>query len=193
MRSYLAVKDGFQTEVYFNSRSVTVREGIGKSISKGDIVRCSDLSQIQQQTRSVPEQFIPDYTSTLTLHLLPSYQFQRFSKQQKHTFFNQVYEIDHGSDRTGCRLSGEPIVEVPHALISEGIAYGSVEITSAGQPIILLNDRPTIGGYPKIGTVFSLDLFALAQRQAGDMVMFELIDIDTVQTRRREFNGFFNL
>ncbi|NQY26529.1 MAG: allophanate hydrolase, partial [Piscirickettsiaceae bacterium] len=58
-------------------------------------------------------------------------------------------------------------------------------------PIILLKDAPTIGGYPKIGTVFSLDLANLAQRQSGCEVSFELIDIETAQQLRREFNQFF--
>ncbi|NQY26530.1 MAG: allophanate hydrolase, partial [Piscirickettsiaceae bacterium] len=105
--------------------------------------------------------------------------------------FGQTYNIGKESDRTGCRLEGQSIENTPATMISEGMAYGSVEITTAGLPIILLKDAPTIGGYPKIGTVLSLDLAKLAQRQPGCEVSFELIDIETAQQLRREFNQFF--
>ena len=78
-------------------------------------------------------------------------------------------------------------------MVSEGIAYGSVEMTTDGQPIILLKDRPTIGGYPKIGTVLSLDLAKLAQRQAGTQIKFELITLEQAQQQRRQFNTFFGI
>jgi allophanate hydrolase subunit 2 len=78
-------------------------------------------------------------------------------------------------------------------MISEGVTYGSVEITTDGQPIILLKDRPTIGGYPKIGTVMTLDLSQLAQRQAGTQIKFELMSLEQAQQQRREFNTFFGI
>ncbi|MFW5451360.1 MAG: biotin-dependent carboxyltransferase family protein [Methylophagaceae bacterium] len=190
VRAYLAVKGGFQTEQLFNSRSVNLREHIGLKITEGDEIlsKMDDLEAIQH---TMPSQFIPDYKQDLILRLLPSYQFDQFDSQQKRIFFNQSYTISNASDRTGCRLEGQAIQYVPSSMISEGISYGSVEITTQGLPIILLKDRPTIGGYPKIGTVFSLDLAKLAQRQAGSAVSFELIDIKTAQQKRRDFNAFF--
>jgi allophanate hydrolase subunit 2 len=73
------------------------------------------------------------------------------------------------------------------------MSYGSVEITKAGQPIILLKEAPTIGGYPKMGTVFSLDLAKLAQAGTGAMVIFKLMSIEEAQAKRREFNHFFGI
>jgi len=193
VRAYLAVAGGFQTEVYFSSRSVNVREHIGQLIEAGDELACNTTAELAQLSRTIPARFKPDYQQLLTLRMLPSYQFDQFDPSQQQTLFNQIYEVDRGSDRTGCRLIGTAIENTPNTMISEGIAYGSVEITSAGLPIILLNDRPTIGGYPKIGTVLSLDLAMLAQRQAGAKVIFERIDIESAQQLRHNFNQFFGL
>jgi len=190
VRAYLAVQEGFQTEQHFNSRSVNLREKVGSLIQVGDdlLTRPSKPCDIG---KTMPDWFKPNYAEDLTLRLLASYQFDEFSEQQRQTLFEQTYKIGKASDRTGCRLEGLPIENTPATMISEGMAYGSVEITTAGLPIILLKDAPTIGGYPKIGTVFSLDLAKLAQRQPGSEVKFELMDIETAQQLRREFNQFF--
>jgi len=124
---------------------------------------------------------------------LPSYQFNEFSINQRDLFFNQTYTITNANDRTGCRLSGAPIVIKKERMISEGISYGSVEIATDGLPIILLKDAPSIGGYPKIGTVFSLDLAKLAQRQPNSKLRFELMSIRDAQKERKKFNDFFEI
>jgi biotin-dependent carboxylase-like uncharacterized protein len=190
IRAYLAVQGGFQSLKHFNSRSVNLREKVGSLIQVNDEL-LSEASKPSDVGKTMPAWFKPNYQQDLTLRLLPSYQFEKFSKKQHQTLFGQAYKIGKASDRTGCRLEGEPIENTPATMISEGIAYGSVEITTAGLPIILLKDAPTIGGYPKIGTVFSLDLAKLAQRQAGNEVSFELINIEAAQQLRREFEQFF--
>ncbi len=193
VRAYLAIAGGFQTPIYFGSRSVNVREQIGRLLQVGDELISFSSNKPAEIRASIPERYRPDYQQQLTLRLLPSYQFEQFDQTQQQTLFEQLYEVDLGSDRTGCRLAGRAIENVPNTMISEGIAYGSVEITTSGLPIILLNDHPTIGGYPKIGTVLSLDLAMLAQRHAGAKVKFELIDIETAQQLRKKFNQFFRL
>ncbi len=192
VRVYLAVKGGFQTSELFNSRSVNLREQIGSKLVDGDVLSFKATSY-EIAHHAMPSQFWPDYGQDLILRLLPTYQFDQFDQQQKDIFFNQRYTISNAYDRIGCRLEGEPIKESQPRMISEGISYGSVEITTDGFPIILLKDSPTIGGYPKIGTVFSLDLAKLAQRQSGSKVSFELIDIETAQQKRRDFNTFFSI
>jgi allophanate hydrolase subunit 2 len=110
---------------------------------------------------------------------------------QRELFFNQIYTISYANDRSGCRLNGIPIEFKKRKIISEGMSYGSVEIATDGLPIILLKDAPTIGGYLKIGTVFSLDLAKLAQKQTNTKVKFELINIQQAQAKRIKFNKFF--
>ncbi len=187
---YLAVNGGFQTELYFESRSVTVREQIGQPLAAGEQLAFNS-AQGSVKNRSVPSEYRANYSDELILRLLPSYQFDQFSQQQKQTFFEQNYQLSQHLSRVGYRLDGEALKDIPSQMTSEGMAYGSVEITSAGLPIILMNDAPTIGGYPKIGTVLSLDLFKLAQRHAKTDVRFELITIEEAQLLLTEFIGFF--
>lgn len=191
VRAYLAVKDGFDTEVLFGSKSVNLRENIGNKLNDGDILNCKTYNQ--KINGFTPADYIPDYTKALVLRLLPSYQFSQFSTNQRDLFFNQTYHISAHSDRTGCRLEGAPMALNAKKRISEGMSYGSVEIATDGLPIILLKDAPTMGGYPKIGTVFSLDLAKLAQRQANTKLRFELMNISQAQTARKQFNEFFKI
>ncbi len=189
VRGYLCVKDGFETDVMFDSRSVNLRENIGEKIQANEVLKCSKSND--EINHFMAAKFIPNYEQALTLRILPSYQFNEFSLEQRELFFAQTYQISSANDRTGARLSGVPIAKTKSKMISEGISYGSVEIATDGLPIILLKDAPTIGGYPKIGTVFSLDLAKLAQKQMGDNIKFELMDIEQAQKQRAEFNKFF--
>ncbi len=191
VRSYLAVKGGFLSELMFDSRSVNLRENIGVKIKSGDVLKCDESHENLE--RFISPSYIPNYTDNMVLRLLPSYQFNNFSVNQRDLFFNQNYTISNASDRVGCRLEGAPIALKKERMISEGMSYGSVEISTDGLPIILLKDAPTIGGYPKIGTVFSLDLAKLAQRQPGTKLRFELINISKAQQERQVFNQFFGI
>jgi len=190
IRAYIAVKGGFQTDTYFESRSVTVREHIGKPLQLGEQLTFPDQKSTRAQ-RTTPIEYRADYEPLLRLRLLPTYQFEQFSQQQKKSFFKQKYQLSNHLDRVGYRLDGQAMSDVPTQLPSEGMAYGCVEMTSAGLPIILMNDAPTIGGYPKIGTVLSLDLFKLAQRQPKTVVQFELITVEQAQLYLNQFMRFF--
>ncbi len=192
VRAYLAVKGGFDTQVFFSSRSVNLREHIGDKLNKDDTLPCASFNA-KIHCPPTPEKYIPNYNQPLILRLLPSYQFNQFSASQHNLLFNQNYTISHANDRVGCRLDGAPMNIKKSTMISEGISYGSVEIATDGLPIILLKDAPTIGGYAKIGTVFSLDLAKLAQRQAGTKLRFEIITIHQAQKKRQQFNNFFTI
>ena len=191
VRAYLAVKGGFDTSVLYDSRSVNLREHIGAKLAEADVLPCKGFDEVTY--RFIPPKYIPNYNQDITLKLLPTYQFNDFSINQRDLFFNQDYTITNANDRTGCRLSGAPIASKKKRMISEGISYGCVEIATDGLPIILLKDTPSIGGYPKIGTVFSLDLAKLAQRQPNTKLRFELIDIHEAQKQRKKFNKFFEI
>lgn len=191
VRGYLAVKNGFDTDTFFASKSVNLREKIGEKLRNNTLLPCTPWVKLSQ--RITPQKYIPDYQQEIVLRLLPTYQFNDFSQQQRTLFFKQNYTISPSSDRVGCRLEGKPIGDKIRKMISEGISYGSVEITNDGLPIILLKDSPTIGGYAKIGTVFSLDLARLAQKPPASRLRFELMQIADAQTERCQFNQFFKL
>ncbi len=115
----------------------------------------------------------PRYGSSFSVRAMPGPQDDRFTRAGTDTFFSSVYTMQEGSDRMGIRLFGEKIESVSGTdIISDGTVFGSVQITSSGQPIVLMADRQTTGGYAKIATVLSADLPKLAQMKPGDTVRF---------------------
>lgn len=193
IRCYLAVKGGLKTEQQFGSRSVSLREGVGRALKQGDMLGFLPMQPETAHVQRIPWFYRPRYDKAVVLGLIKTYQFDEFKAKDKALFFQQTYRISANSDRSGCRLEGEQLSEIRTTMISEVMSYGSVEITKAGQPIILLKEAPTIGGYPKMGTVFSLDLAKLAQAGTGAMVIFKLMSIEEAQAKRREFNHFFGI
>ncbi len=190
-RSYIAVLGGFQVDSVLQSSSTVVREGVGglsgvgKRLLTGDAIPyigCGFLS-----TRKVPALDIPDYSQRLSLGVIPCYQFEAFDAVNRAHFFSSEYRVTDKIDRMGYRLQGPPIKSCLSGLISEGIALGSIQIPADGQPIILLKDRQTIGGYPKIGTVSALDTSALSQRMPGQWLSFHLSDVAQAEATRLLF------
>ena len=185
-RAYLAVKGGFDVAKEYGSYSTTLREGIGFRLQKGDFLpfdSCADSHTIFR----VRQAHRPDYPKNLTLRILLSYQEEYFSQEEKEKFFNSSYEVTLQGDRMGYKLEGPSVAPMQDDLISEAIAFGSVQIPKDGQPIVLLKERQTIGGYPKIGTVLPIDCFKLAQATIGSSVKFEEIGIAEAQEKMREF------
>lgn len=193
LRAYLAVAGGWQTPVVFGSRSVVVREGIGGlhggPLKAGDQIPFAPMPKWLH--RQVPEEFIPDYSEPLTLKVVPGYQYHKFAARQRQRLVSQAYQISPHIDRMGYRLQGPPIAPPGPGLISEGIALGAIQVPGDGQPIILLQDRQTIGGYPKLGCVTSLSCSQLSQRGPGVQVSFEWVDVKQAQMERVRFEGFF--
>ena len=170
IRAYLCIAGGFQSKIYFASRSVCLREKIGTAIQTNDFLPF--IKTAPRPNKSVPKKFIPDYNAPLTLRILPTFQSSQFSKQQHNTLYEQTYLISQQADRVAYQLTGKPMLNVPKTMISEGMTTGAVQITQEGLPIVMMNEHPTIGGYPKIGTVFSLDLAKLAQKSSNDTIRF---------------------
>lgn len=182
-RSYLGVAEGFNIAPSFGSTSTVVREGIGGlnggALQTGDELPYSSIRQ--RKLLCLPQKDIPKYQNTLTVRVIPGYQQALFSRQEQRKFFGGPYTITHQSNRMGYRLEGAAINCTNNNLLSEGICYGAIQIPGDGQPIILLNDRQTIGGYPKIGTALSLDTARLAQLTAGATVHFTPISLHTAR------------
>jgi biotin-dependent carboxylase-like uncharacterized protein len=183
-RGYLAVAGGFQIEPIFNSVSTVPREGLGgltqdgAPLQAGQILPCQALEHHLVPV-SVPKQRLPDYADNQArLRVILGYQQDSFSKMQKQLFFSSEYTVTDSSDRMGYRLNGANIAPSIDGILSEGICLGAIQVPADGQPIILLNDRQTIGGYPKLGSVLSLDLSKLAQLMPGGTIQFEAISLE---------------
>ena len=177
VRAYLAVADGFDVSPSFGSSSTVVREKIGgihgDKLQAGDNLPCSANSTNSHQ--KLEEEHQPDYGKQATLRVVKGYQQAVFDHIQQWRFFNTDYQVTERSDRMGFRLEGEVIHSTIVGMLSEGICHGAIQIPADGQPIVLMNDRQTIGGYPKIGSVIPLDTARLAQLTPGSTVRFEAI------------------
>lgn len=180
-RAYLAVSGGFRVAHSFGSSATVTREGIGglangNKLQQGDYLPCSE--QTTSKAFRLPENHQPEYSDNITLRVVTGYQQWVFSDADKRMFFSSDYEVSDRADRMGYRLAGPEIKPPIDGILSEGICHGAIQIPADGQPIVLLNDRQTIGGYPKIGSMISLDTARIAQLLPGAKVHFEEITID---------------
>jgi biotin-dependent carboxylase-like uncharacterized protein len=183
LRLYLAVTGGFSVEPQFGSTATVVREGVGglcgRSLEAGDRLHCEAFEASDSSSNWRLESGLrPRYRQEATLRMVPGYQQAQFSEESRARFFSSEYEVTNQSDRMGYRLKGPVITAQVDGVLSEGICHGAVQVPPDGQPIVLLNDRQTIGGYPKIGSVLALDTARLAQLRAGARVRFEAVSID---------------
>ena len=178
-RIYLAVSGGFKATEQFGSVSTVVREKLG-GIDGGVINEGQQLAVVNTDKRPVnklADEYIPTYSDNVTLRVITGYQVDLFSPQQVNKFFASEYQVSPQCDRMGYRLTGEPVSSDISTMYSEGISQGAIQVPPDGQPIVLGNDRQTIGGYPKLGSVLSLDLNKLMQCSQGAKVNFEPISI----------------
>lgn len=194
LRSYLAIADGFIVPRMAGSACCVVREQLGGPFAGRSLKAGDSLAYRPRQVAQgwVPRRYQRQYNDAIvTLRLLPCYQYRQFSRAARQQFFSQVYTISAEADRMGYRLAGQPIVLPGGERLSEGIALGSVQISNDGQPIVLMRDRQSIGGYPKIGTVFSTDVEKLAQLAPGRQVQFVEADLAKAWQERQQREWFF--
>lgn len=180
-RSYFGVADGFVIAPVFGSTATVVRENIGglhgDKLRVGDQLPCAACST--RKHYYLPDSDRPRYHNTVTVRVIPGYQQQHFSRAQQRRFFGSTYTVSERCDRMGYRLEGPAIKCGVEGILSEGICFGAIQVPPDGQPIVLLNDRQTIGGYPKIGAALSLDAARLSQLGAGNTVHFAPISVHT--------------
>ncbi len=173
-RAYLGVAGGFDIAPSFGSTATVVRENIGglhgDRLHAGDELPCAAITN--RRRLYLPRQHRPHYGREITVRVIPGYQQQRFSRLQQRRFFSHTYTVSDRCDRMGYRLEGPAISCDIEGILSEGICQGAIQIPADGQPIVLMNDRQTIGGYPKIGSAISLDTARLAQLTPGGLVHF---------------------
>ncbi len=184
VRAYLAVSGGFQIAPSFGSSATVVREKVGglngDKLQAGDELPCAATSTTG--VLSVAEADRPQYGiqngTQAVLRVVLGYQHQAFEPLERLKFFSFDYKVTDRSDRMGFRLEGEPVHTDMVGMLSEGICHGAIQIPADGQPIVLMNDRQTIGGYPKIGSMIPIDTARLAQLKTGSSIKFEEISLE---------------
>lgn len=180
MRAYIAFAGGLDLPLVMGSRSTGLKAKIGgldgRALQDGDTLNLrepkTDLPNLEK--RVAPEKLQRRFPETLPVRFTYGPQDDQFSKEGKRTFEGGKYTLSQQSDRMGFRMDGPAVEKSADSdgnIISDGICFGAIQVTN-GQPIVMMADRQTTGGYPKIGCVIRADLPDLAQRRPGDAVRF---------------------
>ncbi|QXH34570.1 biotin-dependent carboxyltransferase family protein [Pseudomonas muyukensis] len=197
VRAYLAVPGGFVGKSVLGSCATVVREalggvdGQGRALMKGELLHAAEaiVGQVGAPNRRshVPEALRPVYADKPVLDLVMGAQIGDFSGTSLFEAFNRDWTLDSRADRMGIRLLGPQLVYQGAPMISEGIPLGAVQVPPDGQPIVLLNDRQTIGGYPRLGALTPLALAQLAQCMPGATVRFRAVVQDEAWREQQAF------
>lgn len=197
LRAYLAIKGGFSIPTQLGSASTVERDQLGglthgTPLQSGDVLPF-DQHAISSSSVQMTFRYKPDYNLPLELRVIEGYQVNDFSRDAVNSLYTQEFEVSQLVNRMGYRLSGSKVKAPNKEYLSEGIALGSIQVTPSGEPIVLLNDRQTIGGYPKIGCVARIDLPRLAQAKPGQKVRFvrgDLLGLQDVWGQWARFFGY---
>jgi biotin-dependent carboxylase-like uncharacterized protein len=187
--SYVAFSGGLDLPLVLGSRSTYVRGRLGglegRCLRQGDVLRLLDGASPPARRLAAPPPDPGDADTAVRVVLGP--QADRFTDEGIRTFLASGYEMLPQSDRMGARLRGPRIAHARgHDIISDGIALGTVQVPGDGQPIVLLVDRQSTGGYTKLATVCSFDIGRLAQVKPGRRVRFEAVELRTAHELLRQ-------
>ena len=183
---YLAVEGGFDVKPFCNSVSILARAHIGPY--DGEKIKIKDKIIIKRKSSNKKnfETKVPIKDKNI-IRVLNGPQFDYFSKESQKDFFSKDYKITNLTDRMGMRLQGSTIKNTVSTNIrSEGITKGAIQVPADGQPIVLLTDYPTIGGYPKIANVISADYHFLAQKIPGEKILFQNVELREAEQLYKE-------
>ena len=189
-RAYLAVGGGFAVAPVFGSVATHVRSGIGGL--EGRALRRGDWLPLAGAAPSGPELGLAGDAPAVDprIRVVRGRRTSISRRTRIAALVGGEYTVTAQSDRMGMRLAGPPLAHAKgFNIVSDAIAPGSIQVPGGGQPIILLADRQTTGGYPKIATVISADLPALGQTRPGERVRFEAVTLDAAREARRGAQG----
>lgn len=185
-RGYIAFSSYLNIPVVMGSRCTNLKSSLGGF--KGRKLQAGDYIGFRIKRRYLPfflsRKLEPDHFDDVQaeLRVVMGPQDDLFSKQGLETFLTQEYTVTSDFDRMGCRLEGPFIAPKKGSdIISDGIAFGSIQVPAHGKPIILLADRQTTGGYGKIATVASVDIPKLVQRKTDHKIRFRAISVEEAQ------------
>ena len=184
---YFSILGGFKLKEVKGSVSTLVRANIGPN--KGDKLKSTDKiffnrPSKKEKTKKIQVEFEQDNI----IRVMQGLQIHYFSKKSQEDFFSKEYKITKLTDRMGMRLEGVKLQNIINKNIkSEGITKGSIQVPGDGQPIILLSDHPTIGGYPKIANVITADYDKLVQKTPGTIIKFKLVNLAVAENAFQDY------
>jgi len=184
---YFSIFGGFKIEEVKGSVSTLVKAKIGPN--NGDKLKVGDkifFNKSHQVNKTNKIQF--DFDKDNIIRVMKGLQIHYFSKKSQEDFFSKEYKVTKLTDRMGMRLEGQKLENTVNKNIkSEGITKGSIQVPGDGQPIILLSDHPTIGGYPKIANVITADYDKLVQKIPGTTIKFKLVDLPVAEKAFQDY------
>lgn len=187
-RTYLAVYGGFKADYVLGSRSTYQRAAIGgyegRAIRAGDVLEVEKdglalevVNEVERGSKFVSSMIRPDYRDNPIIRIVKGKEASSFTPNSWSRLLSQSFLVTSQSDRMGYRLSSEPKLELESGLsyemISEAVVAGTIQVPSSGQPILLMADCQTTGGYPRIGHVITADLPLMAQVKPGGQLRFQ--------------------
>lgn len=197
-RCYLSIAGGFDIPVFLESKSTYLRAQLGgkdgRALKKNDVLSVGNKSELSLKlvnkiketdkkdsfvsTRWYIKSFTTQKHDTEVIRVFKDRQYKFADEESIKNFFNASFSVDTKSDRMGYRLNGPKIkFKEKIEMISEEVSFGTIQIPPDGNPIILLADRATAGGYPKLAHVASCDIEKLVQLKPSDKIKFEKITL----------------
>ncbi len=195
-RAYLAVAGGVEVPLVMGSRSTYYRASIGgfagRALKSGDQLPCGVPSPFAAAPIQLPAEWIPEYPSQVEIRVMVGPQANLFSSAGLNTLLTSVYTVSNEADRMGYRLEGEKIEHLAGPdIVSDALTPGAIQVPGSGQPIVMMVDCGTTGGYAKIATVIGPDLAKVAQTKPQDSLRFvECTDEEAVQALRQEMDRY---
>ena len=174
---YLAVSGGFNVELFWNSSSTNTKARIGAN--NGEKIKKDSLIEILKPQKIYSLKKLKYFNSKIEqIRIIKGTNYSYFSKDGKKNFLEKKFVVSKLVDRMGMRLEGPKIENIVDTNIrSEGLIKGVIQVPPDGNPIIMLSDHGTIGGYPKIGVVISADYDKLVQLQPGSKIKFKEVSL----------------
>jgi antagonist of KipI len=188
-RAYLAVAGGIDVPLALGSRATYLRGRLGglggRAIQKGDALPVGTPAGAAREGRTVPDARRPAYPAERECRVILGPQDDRFTPEGIQAFLGGPYEVTPQADRMGYRLKGPEIPHVRgHDIVSDGIPLGGIQVPGERQPIVLLADRQTTGGYTKIATVIGVDIGAIGQTRPGHRIVFRRVTLAEAHAAR---------
>jgi len=187
-RGWLAISGGVDVPIVLGSCSTDLRANSGgfqgRTLRDGDVIPLgprpgSPIPATRISSWTAPHDWASPAKRDPTLRFIRGVDWNRFNAATLQRLASEAFAVSPDSDRMGVRLTGPELRRIENAdLVSEAVAPGTIQVPPSGQPILLLGDCQTIGGYPKIAHVITVDLGMAAQLRAGDRVRFSEVSLD---------------
>ena len=185
---YLSVKGGFDIDLFWNSYSVNTKAKIGPN--NGEKLSNNEKIFLKESVNSFVKKKIQYLNSKIEfIRIIKGTNYNYFSEDAKNVFLSKEFKISKLTDRMGMRLEGPKLKNIVDTNIkSEGLIKGVIQVPANGNPIIMLSDHGTIGGYPKIAVVISADYDKLVQLTPGSKIKFKLINLKEAENLYNLYN-----